>query len=157
MKLALRLSCCLENLTDLRAVEDKQWHLTVKCTQCQEVHSNPLICSPDDEVEMQGSRGTANIQMKCQFCSKLMSLNFDPKSFGAYTIDDSGFKTIAVVECRGMEVMSWNPLDGFVAKSSNSSTVFDDITLEDDFFEYDEAAACSVGITEIAVEVKREK
>ena len=67
------------------------------------------MCSAADEYEIHGSRGTANLVMKCQFCSRDMSLKFDEQSIGTYTEDDDNqMKTMLIVESRGMEVVGWN-------------------------------------------------
>lgn len=44
--------------------------MTIKCTQCQQTHNDEIYFTVQDEVEIPGSRGTANFLMTCQFCKK---------------------------------------------------------------------------------------
>ena len=108
----IQIECEMENLTNLQADPDKQWYFLIKCTQCHEEHANPVVCSRTDQTEMHGSnKSNANLVMKCQFCKREMSLAFVGGDLYKYCAEDVGqFKTMAVVECRGMEVIDWIPM-----------------------------------------------
>ncbi|CAG8789374.1 27962_t:CDS:2, partial [Dentiscutata erythropus] len=76
---------------------------------------------------------------------------FDNKSIKPYTNENSGqFSQMAIIECRGLEFVDFDPRTGFKAKGAESKTIFDDIDLtsKQDWAEYDEEAGVPVGISE---------
>ncbi|CAG8774053.1 5421_t:CDS:2, partial [Racocetra fulgida] len=77
---------------------------------------------------------------------------FDNTPIKPYTIDDSGrFSKMAVIDCRGLEFVDFDPRTGFKANGAESKTIFDDIDLtsKGDWADYDEEAGVPVGISEI--------
>ncbi len=69
---------------------------------------------------MPGSRGSAHLVMKCQFCRRDMSLSLDQSTWVSYTVDDAPeMKRVASVDIRGMDIVKWVPRDGFTAKGKN--------------------------------------
>ena len=69
----------------------------------------------------------------------------------AYTdVDSEQFKTILVIDCRGMEPIDYTPTNGLECQSAKSSKRFQDIDLDDgDWVDYDDTANVSVGIYDI--------
>jgi len=65
-------------------------------------------------MPIQGSRGTANLVMKCGFCGKAMNVSFDPAfKHKPYSADDASsqlFGKVAQFECRGCELVEFLPL-----------------------------------------------
>lgn len=68
----------------------------------------------------------------------------------AYTDADAGkFKTIVAFDCRGIEPVEFSPRSGWIVESSENGQKFEDVDLsEDDWVEYDQKNAISVGIYE---------
>ena len=58
----------------------------------------------------------------------------------AYDIENSDkFATITTIECRGLELVGFEPREGWKAKGAESGTVFEDVDLTDgDWADYDE-------------------
>jgi len=74
-----------------------------------------------------------------------------------YTIENNGsFAQMAVIECRGLELVDFEPRTGFKAVGVKSGTKFEDIDLtEGDWAEYDEKGGVPVGISELQTEFRR--
>ncbi|KAF9898501.1 hypothetical protein BX616_003944 [Lobosporangium transversale] len=68
-----------------------------------------------------------------------------------YLIENNDkFATIATIECRGLELVGFEPRSGWTAKGAESGTVFEDIDLTDgDWADYDEKSQMPVGISNI--------
>lgn len=61
------------------------------------------------------------------------SLDVLTETYSRYTADDSGsFKTIAVFECRGVELIAFSPRVGWSAVGTETNTLFGDISLSDE-------------------------
>ena len=84
---------------------------------------------------------------------------FDPVKHDTYTADDAGqFKTMATVDCRGMEIEEWSLMQSeFQAQSTLSSTVFPSVCLDEEFYDYDETGGAQVSITELQTRVQVHK
>ncbi|CAG8555620.1 11030_t:CDS:2 [Paraglomus occultum] len=142
VKLALFFKADLENVTDVGPGDDAyEWHFKA-------------------QNEISGSRGSANFVMRCKFCRRESSAQFDPKPTTFYTSDDSGkYAQMAVIECRGLEFTGFEPrvrMIGFKAVSSESRTVFENIDLSEGYWaDYDENGGVPVSISEIEVEFRR--
>jgi len=65
------------------------------------------------------------------------------------------FATVVIMDCRGMEVVSWAPKGGWSATGVNTPTTFKDISLADEFFDYDEEASKEVSIQAIETKVSK--
>ncbi|KAJ2957504.1 hypothetical protein NQZ79_g6799 [Umbelopsis isabellina] len=132
-KIGVYLKAELENVTDLRPVSDYEWHFK-------------------DEVEVPGSKATANLVMKCKFCRRSSS------ACEPLTVLVLWFVKLAVLDCRGLEPVDFDARDGWLAEGAESGTKFEDIDLtEDDWAEYDEKAGEPVGISGIEVDFRKEK
>ncbi|KAF9093192.1 hypothetical protein BGX23_003548 [Mortierella sp. AD031] len=149
--LALQIKAELENITELIPADaDHTWHFKVQCTKCREVDSNVITMNAIDKAEMGSGRGEANLVMKCKFCKCESSADIVSKPV-AYEIENNDkFATIVTVECRGLELVGFEPREGWKAKGAESGTPFEDIDLTDgDWAEYDEKSELPVGITGI--------
>ncbi|OZJ06913.1 hypothetical protein BZG36_00082 [Bifiguratus adelaidae] len=133
VKLALEFKADLENVTDLRPADDNaDWYFK-------------------DTSDISGSRGSANLVMRCKFCKRESSAQFEVTPTKPYTAEDSGqFAKMIVIECRGLEPVDFKPEGAWAARGAETNTQFQDIDLtEDDWADYDEKAELPVGITEI--------
>ncbi|CAB4488247.1 DUF866-domain-containing protein [Rhizophagus irregularis] len=158
VKLALHFKAELENVTEVGPGDDDyEWHFKVKCTSCNEENDNWVGVNRLAQNELPGSRGTANFLMRCKFCKRESSAQFDTSPIKPYTIENNGsFAKIAIIECRGIELIDFEPRAGFKAVGIKSGTVFEDIDLtEGDWAEYDEKGGVPVGISEIKSEFRR--
>ncbi|CAI2164069.1 16973_t:CDS:2 [Funneliformis geosporum] len=150
VKLALLFKAELENVTDVGPGDDDyEWHFKVKCTSCNEVNNNWVGVNRLDQNEIPGSRGKANLVMRCKFCKRESSAQFDPSPVKPYTIESSGnFAQMITIECRGLELIDFEP---------RARTKFEDIDLTDgDWAEYDEKGGIPVGISEVQAKFKRD-
>ncbi|KAI1319005.1 hypothetical protein EDD11_005203 [Mortierella claussenii] len=149
--LALQIKAELENITELIPADaDHTWHFKVQCTKCREIDSNYITMNAIDKAEMGSGRGEANLVMKCKFCKCESSADFASKPV-AYEIENNEkYATIITIECRGLELVGFEPRSGWKAKGAESGTVFEDIDLTDgDWAEYDEKSELPVGISGI--------
>ncbi|CAG8660973.1 9927_t:CDS:2 [Funneliformis mosseae] len=155
LKLALLFKAELENVTDVvPGYDDYEWHFKVKCTSCNEVNNNWVGVNRLDQNEIPGSRGSANLVMRCKFCKRESSAQFDTSPVTPYTIENSGkFAQMTTIECRGLEFIDFEPR---ATVGTDSGTKFEDIDLTDgDWAEYDEKGGIPVGISEVQAEFKR--
>ncbi|CAO3703627.1 unnamed protein product [Rhizopus stolonifer] len=90
---------------------------------------------------MNSSRGSANLVMRCKFCKRDGSAQFEPSfKIKKYEAEKTGkFQQIAQFDCRGLELVDFQPRESWVAKGTESETPFDDIELtEGEWADYDE-------------------
>ncbi|KAL1927735.1 hypothetical protein VTP01DRAFT_3556 [Rhizomucor pusillus] len=160
VKLALYLKADLENVTDLRPASGYEWHFKVQCGSCRETDENWISFNEQEEVEITNSRGTANLVMRCKFCKREGTAQFDTGfKVQPYSAEKNGeFQKIAVFDCRGLELVDFQPRESWEAQGVESETPFQEIDLaEGEWAEYDEKAGEPVGIANIEVEFRKEK
>ncbi|KAK4706091.1 hypothetical protein P7C70_g94, partial [Phenoliferia sp. Uapishka_3] len=134
---------------------------------------------------MSGSRGEANFVWKCTLCKRESSISalfevlgggrvtpplmldkdFDNgfnRANALYTLEDSDaqkYATLAVVECRGCEVIEFDPKGVWSCKGAESNTKFTEVELsldeEDGWTDYDEKSAQPVSVTEMTSKIER--
>ncbi|CAO3675053.1 unnamed protein product [Umbelopsis ramanniana] len=158
VKIGVYIKAELENVTDLQPVPDFEWHFKIECSGCHEVDDNWITMNAQDEFDVSGSKATANLVMKCKFCRREASASFSGP-FGSYEIEQvNKFVKMAVLDCRGMEPVGFDPRAGWTALGAESGTKFDDIDLtEGDWADYDEKAGEPVGISNIESNFRKEK
>ncbi|KDE04429.1 hypothetical protein MVLG_05144 [Microbotryum lychnidis-dioicae p1A1 Lamole] len=166
VKLQVLIKATLENCTDLQAHgDDFNWMFRVQCGSCREEHPNWIGIDATESHEISGSRGEANFVWRCTMCKREHTINFDPsfnRSKAFYTFDQSEsqkFATIAILECRGCEIVKFDPKGIWHCKGVNSGTVFDEVELElsnpDGWTDYDEKASEPVGVSEFESKIER--
>ncbi|KAJ1735706.1 hypothetical protein H4S06_004157 [Coemansia sp. BCRC 34490] len=150
VKLELQIKAELTNVTDLKpASTDHCWYFKIQCSSCREVDKNMISISAEDAGQISGSRGGANLVMRCKFCKRegAASIVGNPEP---YKEENSGsFAKVLVIECRGLEPVEFEPRDGWAAKSTESNDVFDIDLTEGEWYDYDENASVEVSVTEI--------
>ncbi|KAG1445202.1 hypothetical protein G6F55_012044 [Rhizopus delemar] len=152
MVASLYIKADLENVTDLAPTDDCEWYFKVECTSCHEVDENWISFNQQDTYEISGSRGSASLVMRCKFCKREGTAQFEPSfKIKKYNIEQNGkFQQIAQFDCRGLELVDFQPRDSWFAKGAESDTVFNDIDLsEGEWAEYDEKSGEPVGISDI--------
>ncbi|KAI9258519.1 hypothetical protein BY458DRAFT_557984 [Sporodiniella umbellata] len=160
VKLGLYIKADLENITDLIPTEDYEWHFKVECTSCHEIDQNWISFNSQDEYSMNNSRGTANLVMRCKFCKREGSAHFEPSfTIRKYSATKNReFQVIAHFDCRGIELVQFQPRESWMAKGLESETPFVEIDLsEGEWAEYDEKSGEPVGISNISSEFRKEK
>ncbi|KAJ1667924.1 hypothetical protein IW140_003458 [Coemansia sp. RSA 1813] len=157
-RIDLQLKAELTNVTDLMpASSDHCWNFKIKCNSCHEVDKNLITISAQDGSQISGSRGEANLVMKCKFCKRegVASIVGEP---APYTAENSGsFARVLTVECRGIEPVEVELRDGWRAKSTESNECFELDLTESEWYDYDDKAAVEVSVTEIESQLVRSK
>ncbi|ORY98001.1 DUF866-domain-containing protein [Syncephalastrum racemosum] len=159
VKLGLYLKAELENVTDLRPTDDYEWHFKIQCGSCRETDENWISFNPHETVDIPGSRGSANLVMRCKFCKRESSAQFEPGvKIGSYSAEQNGkAQKLAVFDCRGLELVGFSPRDTWTAKGVESDTPFTEIDLSEDWADYDEKSGEPVGISNVEAEFRKEK
>ncbi|KAJ3414797.1 hypothetical protein HDV05_006044 [Chytridiales sp. JEL 0842] len=158
-KFTLHLQADLQNLSNLQPTSGAShtWTIQAKCSSCKETMENWVTFTADEDVEIPGSRGTANLVVKCKFCGSTGNLSVLKDSMHAYT--EGTKKGLVTVECRGLEVTSWRPTNGemFRAENPETGSVFEDIEIEvseggkeggweGEWVGWDDKGNCEVGV-----------
>ncbi|KAI9179306.1 hypothetical protein H9P43_005969 [Blastocladiella emersonii ATCC 22665] len=152
--LGLYMTAETENVDRVVPMQEQDWALTVRCTSCNEVNPAIVTVSADETSDISGSRGEANLVMRCKFCKREGSINIVPKSMTADNALDDG-KAIVHLECRGIDVESWHARNGWKVYAADSKTTWLDADLSDDWFEVDEKTSNPVSISDVQTSVKR--
>ena len=143
-----------------------------KCSNCGEEGDKYNRLELREKFDVPGGRGQANLVVKCKLCARvnsaglsvkpvcittdhpdiiLFSIDIVPASTTAYMQQDGdSFKTLVVLECRGIE-----PIDCFLGDHftvvSEAGTRFSDVSLEEgEWVEYDVKSNSSVGILSVS-------
>ncbi|KAJ2861909.1 hypothetical protein GGI22_002332 [Coemansia erecta] len=157
-RIDLQLKAELTSITDLRpASSDHCWNFKIQCNHCHEVDENLITISAEDSAQISGSRGEANLVMRCKFCKResVASIVGSPVP---YTADNSGsFASVLTIECRGIEPVEIELRDGWMAKSTESDECFELDLTEGEWYDYDDKAAVEVSVTEIESRFVRAK
>ncbi|XP_050047186.1 CXXC motif containing zinc binding protein [Dermacentor andersoni] len=151
VKIGLQLRANLENLANFKPCPDCVWHLRLKCMNCGEQTSAWQTVEAANRSPMKGSRGDANLVLKCKLCSRENSMDVLNDKIQAYDAENSSqFVTVIVFECRGVEPVAFDARDGFTATAAESGTIFDEVKFESkEWAEYDEQGKQAVGIYDL--------
>ncbi|XP_064486031.1 CXXC motif containing zinc binding protein-like [Ornithodoros turicata] len=151
VKIGLQISANLDNVASLSTGEDFVWYFKLRCMSCGEEAPAWQSVEASSKSAVKGSRGTANLVIKCKLCGRENSIDVLPETVVPYTAEDAlNLKTIASFDCRGVEPVSFDARDGFVVEASGSRTQFADVNLEEkEWSDYDEKEKQTVGIYEL--------
>jgi hypothetical protein len=143
----LKIRVISENIKFLRIEPSNyQWCFSIECSQCQSLQPNDIYFFTNDEVEMHKGHGTANFMMKCKECKKSMTIQITKTS--QFSIDcESGNEegVFATFDCRGCFLKKWNPGEGIILESLNTSELFENVDISDVWCEYDKSnTSCSL-------------
>lgn len=132
MKLSLQWRLQLENISEICAEgQDFRWFIKVKCSNCGEV-SKWVYVTEEETVALKGGRGRANLLIKCKICGRENSLDIIKDSIKPYTSDSSGnYKPLVIFDCRGLEVIDFDPRNGFMVLGEDKKTKFLDVSLSE--------------------------
>jgi hypothetical protein len=142
----------LDNVNSIRLPKGTTYTLTVKNSSGEDTREGVEVSSAD-EVELAGSRGTANFALKWARDARQqanMQVVEDIKGLPLrYTAEDGqNFAPIVGFECRGLEPIAWFPSDGFFVEGTGSHT-FQDVDLSDDWADFDEKTGNAVSVMDL--------
>lgn len=151
--LLLEIKAELENITNLVPKggsdgTEYTYYFKIKCGGCGTVSDKETSVTPSELYDIPKSKGSANLVQKCKFCAKVGNITAIPGREKPYTMEDSEsgkFVPIGCFDCRGIEPVEFSFKDGWAAEGL-TGTKFVDIDLSEEWSEYDEKAAESVGI-----------
>ncbi|ORZ33171.1 hypothetical protein BCR44DRAFT_49202 [Catenaria anguillulae PL171] len=152
--LGLFLRADMDNVSRILPADVDHWEISVRCGSCNEDNPTPITVSADDSMAISGSRGEANVVMKCKFCKREGSIRIVDNSVVEWAED----QPLVRFECRGIDITKWHPKGGWTVYAGNDSpTKWTDVDLSDDWMEYDEKSGDPVSISDVATDVRRVK
>lgn len=148
VELVLELSDC-ENIEKVNLPSDYEWAFTIMCTHCHYTHDKKIYLSLGNLVPGKNDRSEFHFYMKCKECKYDQSISILPKG-SPYSVSVAGAAkakgTLAKFECRHVEIKTWHMEDNIHATGYESSTVFEDIDLNDCWCDFDEKSNQNVMI-----------
>lgn len=152
----LLMKADLEGIAKLEPVPGNNWKFNIRSSGGHE--RNGITVSSADEMEIEGSRGTANFIVRFDKGSDPSYIKLvEPKikGFDGSYSKSGEWVTILAMECRGLEPVDWVPSVDFDA-ISNSGKRFEGIDLSDkDFSDYDDEADEAVSILNLEWKFER--
>jgi hypothetical protein len=149
----LYVKCDLENVEEMtvKAMETS-WCLTVTSPNGADVRER-ITADPTEEIELEGSRGTAHFAARLDGAKKaahLVVTSVKGLTKSTLTEEDSGeFVPVIAFDCRGLEPLKWHPTDEFVVRSANTGKIMKTDLREGDWTEWDEDAEQLVSVTDL--------
>eukprot|EP00996_Jenningsia_fusiforme_P004246 NODE_5057_length_723_cov_58.513353_g4694_i0.p2 GENE.NODE_5057_length_723_cov_58.513353_g4694_i0~~NODE_5057_length_723_cov_58.513353_g4694_i0.p2 ORF type:complete len:152 (+),score=27.33 NODE_5057_length_723_cov_58.513353_g4694_i0:82-537(+) len=149
VKLDVLLKADLENVTNLRLPEDENWYFVLEF----EGERKEVYLTPAERMQIPNSRGEACMVLGSKDSNKAASVTF----LKSQSYSKSGtFAPIATFECRGCELLEFQPHGGWQCESTVSDQTFEDIDLtEGDWAEYDERGNESVTVYSVQSRIAR--
>ncbi|KAJ1917268.1 hypothetical protein H4219_003298 [Mycoemilia scoparia] len=141
VKIGFYLKAECENLIELEPSEASIyiWNFKFKCNRCHETTDKFVGVDPQLVSEKSGSKGEANLIMKCKFCSREGSVSLiGPVTAFSPTAKNDGYQLMVTLDCQNWEPVDFDPQGEWVGKSEDESTKFEDIELgEDEWMDVD--------------------
>lgn len=155
-KFLIEIKAELANISEFSIISDYDWKFKIECSKCHE-RDGPVNFKASEDVEHTNSRGSSQLVMKCKFCKSEGYLDIIPKSVTSYTAQDSDqWKQFVIVEGRGWEPVEIIFDEGFKALGT-TGTVFEEVILDEDWADYDEAIKESVEIMALEKRISKTK
>ncbi|KAH9982563.1 DUF866-domain-containing protein, partial [Lactifluus volemus] len=153
-RLLLSIKANLENVTNLvPASVDFEYFFGVKCTSCNEFtqRSYPLTASCEEHHVSTGKDNTAHFVWRCGLCKRESSAKFEASSPPQpYSNANSQFAPFLIIDCRGLEFISFDPRGIWKCEGLDSRALFTEVEFDGgEWVDYDEKAKMPVGISEI--------
>ncbi|CAF4952560.1 unnamed protein product [Pieris macdunnoughi] len=152
VKIALQIKASLECIEKLYTNHPYyQWFLKLKCCSCGEESDKFHDLTEAEKVPQKHNRSETNLLIKCKLCSRENSIDVIEGSNGILTSEDENkFKTIVIFDCRGVELVDFQPKSGWIAEAEDNGKKFEEVDLsEKEWAEYDEKNQNSVGVYEL--------
>ena len=151
----------LENVEAIRPKSNANWLIDVE-NDAHEKREGITVCS-SDEIELEGSRGTANFVVTFQKSHPAAYIKLDKlvaKKHGDGSIRAADkWTTLLVLECRGLTPTKAYPgMDFDIKTTGDKPRTFDDadFTSESDWAEYDDDNDLSVQVQGLVYRVIKE-
>lgn len=150
----LNFQATLENVSEVHFFVDAlEWCLDVSESAGEGVRQR-VTFSRHDTVELVNSRGVANFAVKWEGSMKQSYLNVvDVKNVtrASYCADDSEkWVAILALDCRGLQPTACHSPSFGIAVTSTSGKRFQDVDFsENEWCDYDETSAQSVGVYDV--------
>ncbi|KAJ3432053.1 hypothetical protein M0812_20983 [Anaeramoeba flamelloides] len=125
-----------------------------KCTNCGTESETFAGLDPDEEIDIKGSRGVCNFQAKCKCCSRSFNISFLEK-FDYIQENNNKFTKFMTFECRGVEIIEYDPRAGFIAYCQKTPYELD--LSEGDWCDYDENTSLSLEIFGVSSKIEKIK
>lgn len=160
VKFYLKAKAELANVTDLEPLDSAsspyEYTFTIECTKCREVHDKPVTINTFEKHDISGSRGEASFVFRCKGCKAEHSAQI-LRTKDKLTVEDNGkWVKILEIDARGLDFVKFEALGQWKCLSTESSTQFDEVDLEDgDWYDYDDNAKEEVSVTEVSFEIAR--
>jgi len=157
VKLELLFKADLENIVKLTPTVDKRWFIKTRCSNCGHETKDWIYLSLEETFPISGSRGKAHYVAKCHECKRENSIEI--LQIGSYVSENSGqFQSLAQFDCRGLEIIDYDPRSGFVAECVSSHEMVDTVEFQEgDWTYYDESSKQSVGIYGVKTKFRKAK
>jgi hypothetical protein len=137
-----------------RPLEGNLWKFDIESLSGE--RREGVTVSISDELEIEGSRGTANFLIKWPGERDVASIKIIPikKHDGTYSVSGS-FTKILALDCRNVVPVRWIPGEDFVATSSEGHK-FEAVDLTDgNWADYDEENDLSVSVMDLEHKISR--
>lgn len=165
--LVLYIKTTLENVAEIKFPLSLPFQLNIKDPVGYEERENVTV-DPQNINELENSRGEAHFTVKFAGQMKQSSIVVVDEVKGVFKkeasiteSDDGQFVPIRGFECRAVDITGWDKFSessgSGVTVVSKAGTVFEDVHLDEDWYEYCEKGSESVSVTEIEFEFRVEK
>lgn len=152
----IKVKASLEGATQISLGSDYSLRVKFTCGSCREASDKFSVFTWEDEVEVPGGKGTANLTQSCKNCKAPCSVSIMSKrSDAVYTAEEAEAgksKTIATIECRGVTPCDAECGPGWVV-TGPSGIKWDDVSLDEEFAEFDEGADASITVLDAVMSV----
>jgi hypothetical protein len=129
IKYLLQIRANLEGVSELRMVGDIRFFIKIKCTSCGCESAKWHEFELTKEFSDPASNGFGFV-VTCKLCYRENLIKIQPDFQASYLAADSrNFKTIAALDCQGLEPISFEPRSGWIVKSDNVGLIFSNIDL----------------------------
>ncbi|AFZ79690.1 hypothetical protein BEWA_025390 [Theileria equi strain WA] len=131
-----------ENVSEVRVPPDHTWFLDIRESDGFEVRENVSL-SAAEIVDTGNSRNSVHF-----------SINFkDSRKKGTITIKgadskftDDGYSCVCIFDCRGVDILSWNPSGGYQVVCTSGNVISDVEFEQDSWVGFDEVSHSTTNI-----------
>jgi len=157
VKLHLLFKADLERVATLIPSQDTRWYVKTKCSNCGEESDKWIYLSAEERSAVSGSKSEANLVVKCKGCKRESTVDIFELKDSSYTVDDSGkFKPIVGFDCRGIELVDFDPRVGWIAQGEKGTRFEVDLSSKE-WTDYDDQVKEAVGIYNVQTKFEKTK
>lgn len=161
VKFYLKAHAELTNVTDVQPVDSAEspfeYTFRIECTKCRETHGKPVTINRFEQHEISGSKGEASFVFRCKSCKSEHSAQI-LRTNESLTQETAGkWVKLLEIDARGADFIEFIPEGRWMGKAANSTSVFDEIDLEDgEWYDYDDNKGEEVSVTDFKWEISRQ-